>query len=246
MCIGIGGYTLRGGKVLMEDYTDFHAEIASRHRIHDYGLDEACPWEFVPPVGGVLTDWDSWELRIEPLAVPSWWDDSHAESARREALAKIARLWQARRKTYIDSLNMSCTGITGLGLLQSVGGDLDLNETGITSLGSLQSVGGDLDLKGTGITSLRSLQSVGGDLLLARTHITSLGSLQGVGGDLDLQGTSITSLGSLQSVGGDLDLKGTGITSLRSLQSVGGDLDLAGTGIRNPINCIVAGQPYGL
>jgi len=174
MCIGIGGYTLRGGKVLMDDYTDFHAEIASRHRIRDYGLDEACPWEFVPPVGGVLTDWDSWQLRIEPLAAPSWWDDSHAESARREALAKIARLWQARRKTYIGSLNISCTGIKSLGSLQSVGGDLDLNDTGITSLGSLQ--------------------SVGGDLLLARTRITSLGSLQNVGGDLDLAGRGITNL----------------------------------------------------
>ena len=59
-----------------------------------------------------------------------------------------------------------------MGVLESVGGFLNLDECGITSLGSLKTVGRWLDLRFSGVTSLGDLKTVGGWCDLRDTPIS--------------------------------------------------------------------------
>ena len=112
-------------------------------------------------------------------------------------------------------------------------GNLDLRDTGVTSLGNLKSVEGDiLDFKNSKLTSLGSLETVGGSLLIGDSPLTSLGNLKSVGDAAALGNTKITSLGNLKSVGGDLMLFGTPIAEkfneeqIRKMVNVKGKIKL--------------------
>ena len=95
--------------------------------------------------------------------------------------------------TIDGDLDLSETSVESLVNLKSISGYLDLyNARYIDSLGILEYVGGMLDLRNTQIESLGNLTSVGGDLNLNDTSIKSLGNLTSVGGSLDLEGTPLS------------------------------------------------------
>ncbi len=80
-------------------------------------------------------------------------------------------------------------------------GVLELPDSGITSLGKLESVKGDVFLSYTNIESLGELKNVNGHLFLGGLEISTLGKLETVEGYLDLEGVDhLTSLGNLKSV----------------------------------------------
>ena len=67
------------------------------------------------------------------------------------------------RQFYEGDLFLRDMGITDLGLLDTIGGNLNLEHTKITSLGNLEFVGGYLSLEGTNnLTDLGNLRTVGG------------------------------------------------------------------------------------
>jgi hypothetical protein len=112
-------------------------------------------------------------------------------------------------------------------------GNLDLRGTGVTSLGNLKSVGGNiLNFTDSKLASLGNLETVGGSLLIGDSPLTSLGNLKSVGEDAALGNTKITSLGNLKSVGGDLMLFGTPIAEkfneeqIRKMVNVKGEVKL--------------------
>ena len=82
---------------------------------------------------------------------------------------------------YWRALNLSGVGVSDLGELQHVSGDLILEKSKIKSLGKLESVSGELDLRNTEIKSLGELKRVQSYLDLRGTHITDLGKLEHVG-----------------------------------------------------------------
>jgi len=82
------------------------------------------------------------------------------------------------------------SNISSLGKLQKVTGSLWIAQrspfTNLLDLGLLESVGGDLNIKSSQIKDLRLLETVGGTLNLRKTNIDSLGKLRYVGNHLYL------------------------------------------------------------
>ena len=143
MCFGISGWTLRGGKVLLADDTDSHEELAQRNHLRDDGH-SAAKWEYVPTAyTHRFSDFENWKLQVDGEP-PAWWDESLAEAARTEALAKLRRLWNARAKAYSGSVclpqdwngdfdakriggNLWADALTNAPVLAKVGGYLSAN-----------------------------------------------------------------------------------------------------------------------
>ncbi len=66
------------------------------------------------------------------------------------------------RQFYEGDLFLRDMGITDLGLIDTIGGNLNLEHTKITSLGNLEFVGGYLSLEGANnLTDLGNLRTVG-------------------------------------------------------------------------------------
>jgi hypothetical protein len=164
MCYGISGWTVRGGKTYCDPDLFGHQEIATRHNLRDVGLDGCAKWEFVPPEGGVLTDFSTWHIRIDENAKPpAWWDASHEEAARNAALAAIGVIWNPRARMWSGILRLDVK-IINLGKLASIGGNADFGSlTDASGLGKLASIGGEAYFGSlTDASGLGKLASIGG------------------------------------------------------------------------------------
>lgn len=183
-----------------------------------------------------------------------------------ESLEEVGNLW----------VNDTCVlpDLRGLDHVRSVGWlTVDGGTTSLTGLGGVQTVGGDLTVSGeerTSVSGLSSLESVGGSLTIRDTSIVSLEGLEslrtvgeaseGVGpGDLEISGNaslvslealsaltsvysdfvlldnealpSVQGLGALSSIGGNVWIRGEALVDLDgfdALERVGGDFRLEG------------------
>jgi internalin A len=153
------------------------------------------------------------------------------------------RIEEARR-TGVESLDLSSTGVTDLSPLSGLAGlqSLDLSSTGVTDLSPLSGLAGlqSLDLSLTGVTDLSPLSGLAGlqSLDLSFSSVTELSPLSGLAGlqSLGLWSTAVADLSPLSGLAGlqSLDLIDcTGVTDLSPLSGLVGlqSLNLSGTGV---------------
>jgi len=145
-----------------------HSAIAERHRLDmgDRAMSKHVSVEISPPDRDYMLPFDQWVFKTDQPDLPDWYSAQWAEQMCREELPRWAEkhlgeivtlgCGDAPRQFRFcnEGLDLSDTGVTDLGQLQSVGGLLDLSDTGVTDLGQLQSVGGYLDLRDTDVTDI--------------------------------------------------------------------------------------------
>lgn len=100
-------------------------------------------------------------------------------------------------------------GITTLGQIEVIEGDLGLSDCNIQSLGNLTQVNGSFwtaqgATQFTLLKTLAPLKEVKGDCNLKMLPLQTLGTLKRVGGNLNLRNTFVESLGDLEFVGGNV------------------------------------------
>lgn len=143
---------------------------------------------YIPSLAFVNYDWDTFIQFLEYEGLPKW---SFGDSLYLNDVRDLTSLYNL---VHVDgTLDLEgCVNLTSLGLLETVGGYLDLKRTGITSLGNLKKVLGALFMKRTGITTFGNLEYVGSMLNAVNCrNLAHFGELKYVGGYLDLTGTEL-------------------------------------------------------
>jgi hypothetical protein len=98
-------------------------------------------------------------------------------------------------------------GITHLGTIETIIGDLGICDSTLAELGNLRKVTGDFWIKDydntTALKTLNPIEEIWGDVNIKSNSMESLGTLKIVKGNLNLRGSSIENLGSIEQIDGN-------------------------------------------
>lgn len=129
-------------------------------------------------------------------------------------------------KAYNSNKNYHCLSLA----FGKIHGGMTLHGShGISSLGNIEEIDGDLVLSSTKLRSLGMLRKIYGSFWISQTEgpftwLESLQNLEYVEGDVNLKQSAIKYLGALSFVGGNLNLRKTEISTLSNVKVIQGNL----------------------